>query len=157
MFAGTYAPQGWVLCDGRQLSISDNQALYSLLGTIYGGDGQATFMVPDLRGRAPIHQNPSYPLGASGGTESVTLTPQQMAQHSHVPAALAANGGSSSPAAHYWAGNSDFTCYAPVTPSTPLDHAAIGQAGGSQPHDNMMPFVTVSFVMATEGIYPSPN
>jgi microcystin-dependent protein len=157
MFAGNFAPQGWVLCDGRQLSISQYEALYTLLGTTYGGDGQQTFNVPDLRGRAPIHKSSTYPQGAMGGTESVTLTQQNMPQHTHLPKAKKGSGGSSVPTANYWAGNAEVTCYTTTAPTTPFDHAAIAPAGGSQPHENMMPFLTMSFVMATSGIYPTPN
>jgi microcystin-dependent protein len=157
MFAGNFAPQGWVLCDGRQLSIAEYEALYSLVGTTYGGDGQTSFNVPDLRGRAPMHKSQAYPQGAIGGTESVTLTQQNLPAHTHVPNAKKANGSSAAPAAHYWAGNSDFLCYTQTAPTVPFDRAAIGLAGNSQPHENMMPFVTVSFVMATNGIYPTPN
>lgn len=157
MFAGNFAPQDWVMCDGRLLSISESEALYSLLGTTYGGDGVTTFGVPDLRGRAPFHQSSTYPLGAIGGTETVTLTQESLAQHTHLANVKTANGQSSAPAAHYWAGNADFTCYAQATPTVPFDPSAIGQAGGTQPHENMMPFITMTFIMATAGIYPSPN
>jgi microcystin-dependent protein len=157
MFAGNFAPQGWVLCDGSTLAISLYEALYTLIGTTYGGDGQSTFMVPDLRGRAPIHIGPTATLGASGGTETVTLTSQQMAQHTHVANARTANATSSLPANNFWAGNADYLCYAAVAPDTAMNSGAIGPAGGSQPHENMMPYQAISFVMATEGNFPSSN
>lgn len=157
LFGGNFAPLNWVPCDGRLLSISDNDALYALIGTTYGGDGLTTFAVPDLRGRAPFHHSSNYPIGSRGGTETVTLTTQEMAAHTHLPAVKAATGSASAPAANYWAGNSDFECYAQTAPNASFNPGAIGLAGGSQPHENMMPFTTVTFIMATAGIYPSSN
>jgi microcystin-dependent protein len=157
MFGGTFAPQGWVPCDGRLLSISDNEPLFALLGTTYGGDGQSNFGVPDLRGRAPIHRSSVYPLGVRGGTETVTLTVPEMAAHTHLPNVKAGNGSSSTPAGSHWAGNNDFGCYAHTAPNASFNPGAIGPAGGNQPHDNMMPFTTVSFIIATAGIYPQSN
>jgi microcystin-dependent protein len=157
MFAGNFAPQGWVFCDGSTLAISEYDALYALIGTTYGGDGQTSFMVPDLRGRAPIHIGPSATLGASGGSETVTLSSQQMAQHTHVANARSANATSSTPASNYWAGNADYLCYAATTPNTAMNSGAIGAAGCNLPHENMMPFQTISFVMATSGIFPTTN
>lgn len=157
MFGGNFAPENWVPCDGRILSISNFEALFAVIGTTYGGDGQSTFAVPDLRGRAPFHRNTSYPLGARGGTETVTLTVQEMAAHSHLPNVKAGNGSLSAPAGHYWAGNSDYGCYSQAAPNVSFNPSAIGVAGGSQPHDNMMPFTTVTFIMATAGIFPQSN
>jgi microcystin-dependent protein len=157
MFGGTFAPVGWVLCSGQMLDISQNEALYSLLGTTYGGDGQTTFGVPDLRGRVPIHKSSTYPMGAIGGVESVTLTSQQLATHTH---AVRANAGGSSvlpPTNAVWAANSDLNCYTQAQPNATFNPGAISAAGGNQPHENMMPYLTVSFIMATEGIYPTPN
>jgi microcystin-dependent protein len=158
MFAGNFAPQDWVACDGRLLNISENDALYALLGTTYGGDGVNTFGVPDLRGRAPFHRNGGYPLGAAGGTETVTLTQESLAAHTHLASVKTGNGQSSAPAANFWAGCSDYDCYAKaVAPTASFAPSAIGPAGGSEPHDNMMPFLAMSFIMATVGIYPTPN
>lgn len=155
MFCGNFAPLGWALCQGQLMNIADNDALYTLLGTTYGGDGIATFALPDLRGRAPFHQTTNYSLGAFGGTETVTLTQQQLAQHTHLASAKAGNGTSSAPAAHYWAGNSDYSCYVEATPNASFASSAVSATGGNQPHDNMMPFIAVSFIIATAGIYPS--
>jgi microcystin-dependent protein len=158
LFSGNFAPVGWALCDGRLLQISNNEVLYSLLGTMYGGDGQTNFGLPDLRGRVPIHPAPgSYTVGQLGGSESVTLTSQNMPTHSHSANTHPGNGTASDPTGRFWAGNNDFRCYSDVTPNTSFAAAAIGAAGGSQPHDNMMPFVTVSYIIALEGIYPSLN
>jgi microcystin-dependent protein len=140
------------------LQISNNEVLYSLLGTTYGGDGQTTFGLPDLRGRVPIHQSPgSYTVGQIGGTESVTLTSQNLPVHTHSANTQPGNGSASDPTGRYWAGNNDFRVYSDAAADTTFASAAIGVAGGSQPHENMMPFVTVSYIIALEGIYPSFN
>jgi microcystin-dependent protein len=157
VFGGNFAPVGWALCDGRTLAISTNETLYALIGTTYGGDGQNTFALPDLRGRVPIHTGPGYSLGQTGGTEMVSLTSQNLPVHSHTAAASAANATSSVPTGRFWATNTDFRCYSNATPNTSFAPAAIGAAGGSVPHDNMMPFLTVSYIIALEGIYPNFN
>ena len=158
MFAGNFAPVDWLLCDGRLLGISEYEALYSVLGTTYGGDGVNTFALPDLRGRAPLHRSSSHPIGQLGGTETVALSQEQMPGHTHVPNAMSGNGSLAAPAAHYWAGNAEVLCYAQTgNPNAQFAASAIGAAGGSTPHDNMMPFTTVSFIIATNGIYPPQN
>lgn len=157
MFGGNYAPQDWALCDGSTLSIAANQALFSLLGTSYGGDGISTFALPDLRGRAPMHKAPGYPLGQQAGSETVTLTTENLPVHSHTPMAQGANGPASSPANAVWAGNSDFSVFSSATPDTLFNPAAIQPTGKGQAHDNMMPYVGINFIIATAGIYPSPN
>lgn len=155
IFAGSYAPTGWLLCDGKTLSISENEVLFAVLGTMYGGDGQTTFGLPDLRGRVPMHRSTSYPQGARGGTETVTLTQQNMASHTHSANVNSANGTSAVPTGHFWAGNAENTIYGQGTPNTLFAASAIGAAGGSQPHENMMPFNTLTFIIAVNGIYPS--
>lgn len=156
LFGGNFAPLGWALCNGQLLQINNNEVLYSLLGTIYGGDGQTTFGLPDLRGRVPIHPGQgSYPLGQVGGTETVTLTGQNLPSHTHRANAHPGNGTAADPTNRFWAGNNDFRCYSDVAPNTNFAAGAVGVSGGSQPHDNMMPFVTVSYIIAVEGIYPS--
>lgn len=157
VFGGNFAPEGWALCDGRTLAISTNEALYALIGTSYGGDGQSTFALPDLRGRVPIHTGPGYTLGQVGGTETVTLTSQNLPVHSHTPSASAANATSADPTGRVWATNNDYRCYSNATPNTSFAPSAIGSAGGSEPHDNMMPFLTVSYIIALEGVYPNFN
>ena len=158
LFSGNYAPAGWALCNGQVMQISDNEPLFALLGTIYGGDGQTTFGLPDLRGRVPIHPAPgTYAVGQMGGTETVTLTSQNMAQHSHSANANAGNGTTSDPTGLFWAGNNDYRVYSDVAPSTSFAPAAIGVAGGGNPHENMMPFLTVSYIIALEGVYPNFN
>jgi len=166
MFGGDYAPLGWALCDGSTISISGNEALYSLLGTTYGGDGVTTFKLPDLRGRVPIHQaagnlpilgSVNYPLGAMGGVETVTLTSNQMPAHTHVPSANTNNGTVSNPTNAFWASNSDTSVYSNATPNALMNPAEVGPAGGNMPHNNMMPFVTLNFIIALEGNYPMQN
>lgn len=157
MFSGTFAPDTWLPCDGRTVPISQFETLFALLGTTYGGDGVNTFGVPDLRGRAAMHLAPAHPLGQGGGSETVTLNGAQLAAHTHLAQARTGNGTSSAPAGHYWAGNSDYKIYAQSAPSVQFAANAIGSAGGSQPHDNMMPFTTVTFIIATQGIYPNTN
>lgn len=164
MFAGGYAPEGWLLCDGQLLSIAENQALYTLLGTVYGGNGVTTFAVPDLRGRVPLHkvtnyQSMNYPLGNQVGVETVTLTTSQMPAHTHVAMAQAGPGNSSTPLNNYWAATAATNIYAPAS-GTALGAMAqtdIVPAGGSQPHDNMMPYLCISYIISTTGIFPTQN
>lgn len=154
MFAGDFAPAGWSFCDGRLLSISENEALFTLLGTSYGGDGQTTFGLPDLRGRVPLHRSASTPLGSMGGTETVTLLPNQMAAHTHQAMATSANGNVASPSNALWAA-SGYRCYATAAPTTAL--GSMSPAGGTQPHENLMPSVAITFIIALFGIYPTFN
>lgn len=158
MFTGNYAPVGWAMCNGQLLSISQNEALYTLIGTTYGGDGQNTFALPDLRGRLPIHMSSSYPIGAMAGTESVTLLSTQMPAHTHIPNASSFVGTSANPSNAVWSASSatNVSPYAnPAVPDTTMNPRNIGTAGGNQPHDNMMPFLTVSYIIALQGIFPS--
>lgn len=161
MFAGNYAPQGWALCDGRILQIAQNQALFSILGTTYGGDGRSTFALPDLRGRVPVNAGngpgrTARPFGSSGGAETVTLTANQMPNHTH-PAMGSSNAASQySPAGQVWANETSGTAAVyNNTPNTAMHAQAIGATGGNQPHENMPPFLCVNFIIALEGIYPS--
>ena len=155
LFGGTYAPAGWLKCDGSVIDIVDNEALYSLLGTTYGGDGQRTFGLPDLRGRVPLQRSPNYLMGKQGGAEQVTLTQQALGPHTHRANAKNANGSSADPKGRYWAGNSDYPLFGATAPDKQFAAAAIGAAGGNDPHDNMMPFLTLTFIIAASGIYPS--
>lgn len=150
-----YAPRGWAFCDGQILPINQNQALYSLLGTTYGGDGRNTFALPDLRGRVPIHVHPSIPLGTSAGEASHTLTVNEIPQHTHQVMASSANATATNPTGNTWAQVS--APYAQANSLTPMNSAAIGTAGGSQPHSNMQPYQAMHFCIATTGIYPSRN
>lgn len=161
MFGGNFAPVGWEFCNGQVLPISENDVLFTLLGTTYGGDGQTTFGLPDLRGRIPVHigQNPAtgtnYALGNVGGVESVTLTTQQLPAHSHQATALSTAANLLTPKDALWAGG--LTIYSTGAPTAPMAGDAISSVGGSQPHDNLMPFLCVNFIIALVGIYPSQS
>lgn len=155
MFAGNYAPQDWLLCNGQLLGISGNETLYTLLGTTYGGDGVNTFGLPDLRGRVPIHKDATHPLGQRAGSETVTLLASQLPVHTHLAAAQKAAGTASGPANAVWAGTAANNYSTTVTGLSNMSPAAISSVGGSQPHENMMPYLTVSFIIATVGIFPS--
>jgi microcystin-dependent protein len=161
MFAGNFAPAGWQFCNGALLQISEFDTLFNLIGTTYGGDGQQTFAVPDLQGRVPIHmgQGPglsSYIIGQNGGVETVTLSTQQIPQHGHTP--VGSNSGSSdNPSGNYWANTSTGKPYTAAPPTVQLNGGTITQAGGNQPHDNMIPFLCVSYIISLFGVFPSPN
>jgi len=159
MFAGTYAPQGWAMCDGQILQISENEILFSLLGTTYGGDGRTTFGVPDMRGRVPISMGTggggNYVMGQKAGTETVTLLESQLPAHVHLPAAQSGAGDQALPTNNVWASKRVFDQPAAGTPLVAMSSAAISSTGGSQPHDNVMPYMVLTFIIATVGMYPS--
>ena len=164
MFGGNFAPRGWALCHGQILSIAQNTALFSLLGTTYGGNGQTTFGLPDLRGRAPIGwgQGPGLSnrsLGEVGGVENVTLTAQQMPAHSHAANASGNSGNTNTPVGKVWSKDAGVqsATYTGNAPNGVMAANAIGSAGGSQPHENMPPYMAMNYVIALEGIYPSRN
>ena len=164
MFGGNFAPRNWAFCDGQLLAISQNQALFSILGTTYGGDGRTTFGLPDLRGRVPVHAGsgpglPSVRLGQKGGEATVTLNANQMPAHAHsatieavspLPRGVVAG---PDPANAY---NAQGGVYAMGKNATmAADSVSVGQTGGNQPHDNMQPFQVVSYIIALDGLYPS--
>ena len=156
-----FAPRGFAPCDGQLLPINQNQALFSLLGTTYGGDGIQTFALPDLRGRAPIHrgQGPglqNYDQGQNGGEETVTLDITQIPNHSHIAMASTSPANTGSVAGASW-GRPRVLLYSASAPSTPMSSAALAPAGGSQPHDNLKPFLVVNYAVALQGIFPSRN
>ena len=161
MFAGNFAPLGWADCNGQLLSINQNQALFSLLGTTYGGDGIQTFALPDLRGRTPVHAGSgpgmsTRTLGETGGSESVTLSAAQMPSHTHTLRAAAAASTGTPGSTVALAQTSGAKVYrAPSNPATMGN--GLASAGGGQPHDNRQPYLGVRFIMALEGIYPSRN
>jgi microcystin-dependent protein len=155
MFAGNFAPVGWAFCNGALIPISENDALFNLIGTTYGGDGQETFALPNLQSRIPVHVGPGFALGQSGGTESVTLTTSQIPSHSHVPKCLSTTGNLAVPTAGVWAQPTSGTDYSDVAPNLTMDPAALQSSGGSQPHDNMVPFLVVNFILSLFGIFPS--
>jgi microcystin-dependent protein len=160
MFAGNFAPRGWALCDGQLLAISQNDALFSLLGTIYGGDGRTTFGLPDLRGRVPIHQGTGPGLsnrriGQKSGQENVTVTTSQLPAHGHPLSASTAIASSTDPSGNLPANGGSSNIYGSDAPFQSLNAQAVTNAGGNQPHNNVMPFQCVNFIVALVGIYPS--
>lgn len=163
MFGGNFAPLGWAFCDGSLLAISQYDALFALIGTTYGGDGISTFALPDLRGRLPIHQGQGAGLspraiGEAGGSESVALSQGQLPSHNHIPIASSAAGGADTPAGNYWASSASAPQFVPGDQANvTMSGAAIQASGGNQPHDNMQPFLAVSFIIALEGIFPTQN
>jgi microcystin-dependent protein len=162
MFAGNFAPNGWAFCDGSLVLISDNQTLFQLIGTTYGGDGQTTYGLPDLRGRMPIHMGtgPSgttYQLGEMGGVETITLTSQQIPAHNHAFIASKNQAGNTTPPSNVLGQIPGGNAYIAETADTALNAGSIGLTGGSQPHDNMQPFLCVSFIISLLGIFPSQS
>ena len=159
MFAGTYAPEGWALCDGQTLSISQNQELFALIGTTYGGDGQTTFKLPDLRGRIPISigraaSGRTYQIGQSGGAETVALSVTQMPAHSHVARALEGPGTAEAPTQGFCA-TLDRNQYFKGDANAPMSDRAIQSTGEGQPHNNLMPYLAVNFIICLSGLWPN--
>ena len=153
-----FAPAGWQLCQGQTLSISQNTALFSLLGTTYGGDGQQTFRLPDLRGRVPVGQDNGYVMGQTGGAEQVTLTASQLPIHNHVANCTDNAGDKAAPSSAIWATDgSGATAEYDQTPDSTMNPAAIGSTGGGQPHENRQPYLTINFIISLFGIFPSRN
>ena len=169
MFGGNFAPQGWAFCDGTILSISENEALFALIGTTYGGDGQSSFALPDLRGRVPIHQGNlggnNYVLGQQGGSETVTLMNSQLPPHNHMVGASVAAPTATGTGVNVTAG----VPYVPASPGAkpklyvapgmpaPMFTGAVAASGGSQPHNNMAPYLGVNFIISLFGIFPSQS
>lgn len=157
MFAGNFPPAGWMFCEGRLLPISENEVLFQLIGTTYGGDGQSTFALPDLRGRLPIHQGNGFILAETGGTEEVTLTVAQIAAHTHSLLASTSAANQSSPSNNVVAQSTAADLYIEDTATAGLAPAAITPVGGSQPHTNFQPYLCVDFIISLFGIFPSPT
>jgi Microcystin-dependent protein len=155
MFGGNFAPAGWMFCEGQLLPISEFETLFNLIGTTYGGDGQSTFALPDLRGRLPIHQGGGFILAETGGTENITLTVNQIPAHNH-PFKVTPNlGGGNAPVNAVLAQSSTVKVYSTVAPSVALGASSIAATGGSQPHSNFQPYLCVSFIMSMFGIFPA--
>jgi microcystin-dependent protein len=160
MFAGNFAPLGWALCNGQLLSIAQNTALFSLLGTFYGGNGQTTFALPNLQSRVPVHQGHGaglspYAMGQAGGNENVTLTQAQMPQHNHTMATLSAPGTVARPNTQLLAQSTSGSIYGPApSDGSALNQAAISSAGNNQPHANVQPYLAITFIIALQGIFP---
>ena len=152
-----FAPKGWALCDGQLLPINQNQALFSLLGTTFGGDGRVNFALPDLRSRVPIHEGASHTLGERGGEQAHTLSVAEIPTHNHtVAASSSASGGGASPNGNYLGGANN-AYHAPGGAQTTLTPGTVATVGGTQAHLNMQPFLTLSFCIALQGIFPSQN
>jgi microcystin-dependent protein len=154
MFAGNFAPAGWMFCEGELLPISEYETLFNLIGTTYGGDGQSTFALPDLRGRIPIHFGNGFTLAQTGGVEAVTLTVAQIPAHSHPLLAQAKPGRFSSPAGTLPA-TSALRQFTAIAATAAMASQAISSTGGSQPHSNFMPYLCVDFIISLFGIFPS--
>jgi microcystin-dependent protein len=150
-----FAPKGWALCNGQLMPINQNQALFSLLGTTFGGDGRVNFALPDLRARTPIHVGSGHTLGERGGEPAHTLSIAELPQHTHTMLAANANADSNNPNNSYLAMTT--AVYASVASLTSLQPGSVTNVGGSQAHLNMQPFLTLSFCIALQGIFPSPN
>jgi microcystin-dependent protein len=162
MFAGSFAPRGWAFCDGQLLAVSQNDALFSLLGTIYGGDGRTTFGLPDLRGRIPIHagDGPGLSprrLGAKAGAENVTLTVNQLPSHSHEARLSTAGGTQTSPDGELLGASPNVRIFRPMPPDQNMKSGSTTKVGGSRSHTNLMPFLCINFIIALFGIYPSQH
>ena len=157
MFAGNFAPAGWMFCEGQLLPISENETLFQLIGTTYGGDGESTFALPDLRGRIPIHQGNGVTLAETGGAEEITLTVNQIAAHSHPLLATTNNAGNAGPANAVPATMAIFgvRAYGADAPKTNLAPSSVAPVGGSQPHTNFQPYLCVNFIISLFGIFPS--
>ena len=169
IFAGNFAPAGWMLCQGQLLPISENETLFQLIGTTYGGDGQSTFALPSLASRVPIHQGQgpgitqNYQLAETGGVEQVTLTTQQIPVHTHPMLATSAGGSVASPSGNVLALPTapativDPKVYGTDAPQVNLNPASVGPVGGSQPHTNFQPTLAVNFIISLFGIFPQQN
>jgi microcystin-dependent protein len=156
MFGGTFAPLGWAFCDGSLLAISQFDTLFNLIGTTYGGDGQSTFALPDLRGRVPLHQGNSFAIGQRAGEESHTLNLSEIPSHSHPARVTSGPGTTQSPAGEVWAQWSS-PQFSDQAPNAPMNAGAVSTVGGGQPHENMVPFLAVTFIISLFGIFPSQN
>jgi microcystin-dependent protein len=162
MFGSNFAPAGWAFCEGQLLPISENDALFNLIGTTYGGDGQSTFGLPDLRGRVPVHQgqsggSSSYTIGQLAGAEAATLTVNQMPSHRHAFASTAAPGRDTPAGSVLGSPGSGALLYAGGATTSTLSASANTTVGGNQPHTNLMPYLCTSFIISLFGIYPTQN
>jgi len=156
IFAGNFAPAGWMFCEGQLLPISENETLFNLIGTTYGGDGQSTFALPDLRGRVPVHQGNGFTLAETGGAEQITLTVAQMPGHTHQLVAVGDQRGTqTTPAGNVLAQSFNVTPYINDVNTGTMNAGAIASVGGSQPHANFQPYLCVDFIISLFGIFPS--
>ena len=156
IFAGNFAPNGWAFCDGSLLAISNNETLFTLIGTTYGGDGQETFALPNLSSRIPVGVGPGRALGQPGGQETVTLNSLQLPVHSHRPQASTKEGTAQDPRNRVWAA-SGAKPYTSEGADVPMSTSALSSAGGNEPHENMPPYLAVNYIISLFGIYPSAS
>jgi len=163
MFGGNFPPAGWAFCNGQLMAISENSTLFNLIGTTYGGDGQSTFGLPDLQGRFPVHQGQgpglaNYLIGQKAGEENVTVTVNQLPAHNH-PANCSTQGTDASPVSKVWATDpsGNIAPYSTQAPNGQMNAGALSNSGGGQPHDNMHPFLAVTFIISLFGIFPSQS
>jgi microcystin-dependent protein len=156
LFAGNFAPNGWMFCNGQLLAISEYDVIFDLIGTTYGGDGQTTFALPNLQSRVPVHVGSGFVIGQMSGTETVTLTVNQIPAHTHPAQAASGGGTSNNPAGNVWA-NWPGSQFSDQGITAAMNAAAVGFAGGSQSHDNRMPFLTLNFIISLFGIFPTQN
>jgi len=159
MFGGNFPPAGWAFCEGQLLAIAENDVLFTLIGTTYGGDGQSTFAVPDLRSRVPLHNGTgsdgiNYVLGQTAGVESVTLTVNQIPVHTHSIVGTRDSATKVSPAGNRFGSSPAVNYKRETNPNTTLNAQSLSPVGGSQPHENMQPFLVISFIISLYGIYP---
>jgi microcystin-dependent protein len=156
MFAGNFAPAGWMFCEGQLLPISENDSMFIVLGTTYGGDGQNTFALPDFRGRIPIHQNGGNPIGSTGGVEAVTLSTTQIPGHTHAYLATANPGGTTNPNPNLTGNSPNVHVYIQDVTDVNMSAQAIAPAGGSQPHTNFQPYLCLNYIISLFGLFPTP-
>jgi microcystin-dependent protein len=157
MFAGNFAPAGWMFCEGQLLPISENETLFQLIGTTYGGDGESTFALPDLRGRIPIHQGNGFILAETGGAEEITLTVPQIPAHSHPFLASSDTANTPNPGQNVLGRSGQVLMFFNGSPSVQMSPQMLGPVGGSQPHTNFQPYLCVDFIISLFGIFPSPT
>lgn len=157
MFAGNFAPAGWQFCEGQLLPISEYDTLFNLIGTTYGGDGQATFALPDLRGRIPVHMGNGFIMAETGGAEQVTLTVNQIPSHTHAMLASTDQTTTPNPNGNVLGAAPTATPFIPAAPTVSMASQSITPVGGSQPHDNFQPYLCVDFIISLFGIFPSPT
>ena len=159
MFAGNFAPAGWMLCDGQLLPISENETLFQLIGTTYGGDGESTFALPNLQSRVPIHQGNGFILAETGGAEEITLTVSQIPAHSHPMLGSASVASDVNPGNRVVAqsGTAGAMNFVEDTPNQNMSPLAVSTVGGSQPHTNLQPYLCINFIISLFGIFPTPT
>jgi microcystin-dependent protein len=155
IFAGNFAPSGWMFCEGQLLPISENETLFLLIGTTYGGDGQSTFALPDLRGRVPLHFGNGFTQAETGGVETVTLTVSQLPAHSHPVLASQDAAAGNDPVSNVTAAGTTISLYKGSAPNVAMHSSATTATGGSQPHDNFQPYLCLNFIISLFGIFPS--